>query len=692
MAICTRKLEFTIQGEIDTKVLVEEGDFNNDGSTDLKFTVTVDESGGNTADLRLLAWDVSDENKLPTMAVYLPSSPHITDQRFQANSVVDLGNGANLQGPITAGGKGFDAGVEIGTEGIAKDDIQSTTFVVMSSSGNLTLDDIGGQRFGVRLTSYGETSGSRNDSLKISDFAPYAPDAIDDSLTTDEDTAASLNLLANDTDGDNDPLSVTAIEGGTVGSAFNVVSEGGRTAVVTAQADGTFNVDPDGGFEDLSTGESDNFDLEYTISDGNGGEDCATVTVTIEGINDAPVAVDDPAFYVEFGDVAFADVAANDTDVDGTIDATTLAFSGADHGTAEEDGGKLKYTANTLLYDFVDSSVADALTYTVQDNEGATSNPANVTAKVIDPMRETDIDSQNASNGQPLSIELSTEDRTFNDSSFVEIDILSGQLAQTVNVSFIADGSGSVSAPEYNQQVIAIQNTINALRADYQGSAADVNVQLVQFSSGSSAASFDLFDTALDDVNTGTPLRPYQNGGSTNYDAPLSDAVNFFTGKGADDNFLLFASDGNPNTGGAFTDEVTELNNLNVSITAVGFGDNISLTTLNQIDNTNGAQIVQTAAELGDVFADSPLFPADLLDFSLTVNGNEVANESNLVDLGGGDYSFGGTLTGLLHSLGDTNEVVALASFDINNDGVADEFRTANTFINGTDGSDILFA
>ena len=123
----------------------------------------------------------------------------------------------------------------------------------------------------------------------------------------------------------------------------------------------------------------------------------------------------------------------------------------------------------------------------------------------------------------------------------------------------------------------------------------------------------------------------------------------------------------------------------------MGFGGGVSTATLNQIDNTGGSQQVATAADLGDVFSNSPLFSADLIDFSLTVNGVVVADEFDLISLGGGDYEFDSSLLALDNALGATNEVVATATFDTDNDGVADATRAAETVINGTDGSDIFF-
>lgn len=692
-----RSLTFTIEGEIDTIVFVEEGDFDGDGFTDLRFTVSVDESDGTTADLRGLFWDVADDDT-SGWSVWPDESPDVTDEAFGLNDVTDLGNGANMKGKITNKGKGFDAGVEIGSQGIGKNDIQSTTFVITGDGEDLTLDDIGGMRFGVRLTSYGEIDGPRDGSLKIAGIAPNAPDAINDALTTDEDTAASLNILDNDTDADGDPLTVTSIEGGDVGVQYSFTSDGGRDALITVNADGSMSVDPNGNFEDLSTGDTDTFTLTYHISDGDGGTDCAEVVVTIEGVNDAPIANAD-AFFVESGDTVLVDVAANDTDVDGTVDPTTMVFSGA-AGTAVLSGGQLSYTAQDIGGDTSDDSFDDAFTYTISDNEGLASAPGDITAQVIDPLLESDAEAAAAgTNGQNLSLSLSTEDRTYNTSSFYDLDIITGSVDQAVNVSFVIDGSASVEffdAGAYAQQVQAVQNAINALRIDFAANPdADVEVQLIQFSSGANAETYDLYDGALDSVATGTPLATYQDGGSTNYEAALDEAVSFFTDQGGDDNFMLFASDGEPNQPSSsfseFTDEVAQLEALNVDRTAVGFGG-ASAPALDAVDSDGDATLVATAAQLGDVFSGAALFPADLLDFSLQVNGVEVADEGDLIDLGGGDFSLDGVLINLDNTHLATNNVTATAAFDTDNDGDADEFRFVETIIDGTDGSDILFA
>ena len=79
----------------------------------------------------------------------------------------------------------------------------------------------------------------------------------------------TINVLANDTDSNNDPLSVTGATDG-VSGATNV------------NLDNTVTYTPNPNF----TG-SDSF--TYDIDDGKGGTDGATVTVTVNAVGEAPV-------------------------------------------------------------------------------------------------------------------------------------------------------------------------------------------------------------------------------------------------------------------------------------------------------------------------------------------------------------------------------------------------------------------
>lgn len=121
-------------------------------------------------------------------------------------------------------------------------------------------------------------------------------DAVNDVVTTDEDTPITIDALANDTDPDGDALTIT---GASVSSDVGTVEIVGNELVFTPAEN--FN------------GEAV---ISYSIEDDNGGTDTATVTVNVTPVNDDPVAADDVAGTKEDTPVVI-DLLGNDTDVDG---------------------------------------------------------------------------------------------------------------------------------------------------------------------------------------------------------------------------------------------------------------------------------------------------------------------------------------------------------------------------------------
>lgn len=118
------------------------------------------------------------------------------------------------------------------------------------------------------------------------------PDALDDAAATDEATAISGNVLPNDSDPDlSDVLTVSAVNGDDTVVGQEIVLDSG--ALLTLNADGTFAYDPNGAFNALNDGETATDSFTYQVSDGNGGFDTATVTLTIEGIGGGDTGPED---------------------------------------------------------------------------------------------------------------------------------------------------------------------------------------------------------------------------------------------------------------------------------------------------------------------------------------------------------------------------------------------------------------
>jgi VCBS repeat-containing protein len=210
-----------------------------------------------------------------------------------------------------------------------------------------------------------------------------APVAVDDTNSTDENTAVLGNVLTNDTDVDlGDVLSVSAVNGvaGNVGTQITLASG----ALLTLNASGSYDYDPNGAFESLANGQSTTDSFNYTVSDGNGGSDIGTVTITINGVNDAPVAGADTNSTDE-ATAVLGNVLTNDTDVDSgaVLSVSEVNGVGANVGVqiTLASGALLTLNANgSYSYDpngsfeslAIGESTTDSFNYTVSDGLGGT--------------------------------------------------------------------------------------------------------------------------------------------------------------------------------------------------------------------------------------------------------------------------------------------------------------------------------
>ncbi len=152
-----------------------------------------------------------------------------------------------------------------------------------------------------------------------------SPVAANDANEIDEDTVATGNVLPNDSDPDGDPLVISAVSGGFVGQPI-VMPYG----TMVLNADGTYTFTPNDKANALPVGEVVTQQVTYTVSDGNGGNDTATLTITITGTNDVPVAEPLPDHGNFEGDDIVIDLSGFFSDPDG--DPLTFAASGLPPG------------------------------------------------------------------------------------------------------------------------------------------------------------------------------------------------------------------------------------------------------------------------------------------------------------------------------------------------------------------------
>ncbi|WP_153189373.1 tandem-95 repeat protein, partial [Vibrio parahaemolyticus] len=198
------------------------------------------------------------------------------------------------------------------------------------------------------------------DILPIND----APNAKNDVITTEEDTAVTIDVLVNDSDVEGDALSI---------QSASVPKEQGTVEVV----DGKLVFTPAENFNGEAT-------ISYIVTDGDLTDE-AKVSVTVTPVNDSPVAVDDTTSIQEDTAVTI-DVLTNDTDVDGDKLSIESASVPKEQGTVEVVDGKLVFTP-------AENFNGDAeITYTVTDGELTDEAKVTVTVNPVNDMPTIKVD------------------------------------------------------------------------------------------------------------------------------------------------------------------------------------------------------------------------------------------------------------------------------------------------------------
>lgn len=207
------------------------------------------------------------------------------------------------------------------------------------------------------------------------------PVAVNDGFGTDEDTVLTgASLLANDTDPDGNPLTVTAINGSPANVGTGIALGNG---ILTVDAKGSMRFDPNDSYNALAQGATDTASFTYTISDGKaGGTATATATITITGVNDAPTAITPSNTTVSENDAAATIGTLTVTDPDL---GDTHSFAPSD-SRFEVVGGTLKLKSGISLDFETEPSVTLDVTAT---DQGGLSTTQAITLKVVDVAENT---------------------------------------------------------------------------------------------------------------------------------------------------------------------------------------------------------------------------------------------------------------------------------------------------------------
>jgi len=252
-------------------------------------------------------------------------------------------------------------------------------FVTLLGNGEVSFTPdngfVGNESFSYHISDGNGGEDTANVLINVAPAPNAAPNATDDSGSTDFNTDVTLNVLGNDADPDGDALSVTSLNGEAITAGQPVFTENGA---VTLLDNGQLSFSPDAGFVGDET-------FSYHVSDGNGGEDTANVTVTVAPEpNSAPNAADDGA-TTDFNTAVSIDVLGNDADPDGdALDVTSLNGQSIAAGeTVATDNGSVTLLNNGQLSFTPDDGFTgtESFSYHVSDGNGG-EDTANVTVNV----------------------------------------------------------------------------------------------------------------------------------------------------------------------------------------------------------------------------------------------------------------------------------------------------------------------
>ncbi|WP_135077258.1 cadherin-like domain-containing protein [Terasakiella sp. SH-1] len=275
-----------------------------------------------------------------------------------------------------------------------------------------------------------------------------APDTTNDTGSTTEDNAVTLNLLANDSDIDGDSLTITQIDGQNISVGGSVNVDNGS---VTLNANGTVTFTPDANYNGSET-------FQYTVSDGT-ATTTADATVTVSAVNDGPTAVNDTGTTTEDNAVTL-NLLTNDSDIDGDsltitqIDGQNISIG----GSVNVDNGSVTLNANGTVTFTPDANYngSETFQYTVSDGTATTTADATVTVSAVNdgPTAVNDTGTTTEDNAVTLNLLTNDSDIDGDSLTITQIDGQNISVGGSVNVdngSVTLNANGTVTfTPDAN--------------------------------------------------------------------------------------------------------------------------------------------------------------------------------------------------------------------------------------------------
>jgi len=397
-----------------------------------------------------------------------------------------------------------------------------------------------------------------------------APGAV--TATNAASFAASGSVLGGHLTSDGQPVTV-ALSGNT----YTGTANGATVFTLVVQPNGSYTFTLKGTLDHADASNANDvinlaFGVKATDSDG----DSVNGVVTVQVLDDAPIAVADHGSWVVAGGGATGNVLANDTLSQDRYDSvSSVTFNGTAHPVAFAhlgtqivglngtltigSDGDYTYTPNANALKFVGAAttLTDDFIYTLKDGDGDTST-AHLTITGQPPCLIVGTNVGD-SGGTPDNYQVGGGHGTITGGA--SDDILIGDtggassVAQTknYNIELVLDVSGSMgSLSDHSSKYYLLVQAVDHLLADLHNyTGGTVNINITPFDTTAHASgSFTITGGGTGYTDALNFLQHMGGGGTTNYESALQTADTWLATHGATsgtDTFTYFITDGQPN-------------------------------------------------------------------------------------------------------------------------------------------------
>ena len=341
-----------------------------------------------------------------------------------------------------------------------------------------------------------------------------APNAVNDAVTTTEDTAVSGDASTNDSDPDSDTVVYNQLTNPTNGS-------------LVWNNDGTFTYTPNTNFTGIDS-------FNYETVDADGASSVATVTISVGNVNDPPT-IDSPiADQTNLdSDAINLDVSGNFSDLEG--DSLSFTATGLPPGLVIDSAGNITGT--------LDSSASQGGPYVVvvtadDGNGGTVTDSFNWTVNNPGPVASDNANSVTEDSQLVASGDVLTDDDD-PDSDVLNVTQVNGQAAGTI----VNGVYGSLQVNADGTYTYTLDNT----HPDVQ--ALDIGESLSEaftydISDGEGGTASAMLNITIDGTNDAPIPSNIPNQTNLDTDSPTLDLSNFFDD--VDDTSLTYSVTGLP--------------------------------------------------------------------------------------------------------------------------------------------------